>query len=61
MIAKHILYVKLAMSVSFVCRDRPQGRVADDAAAAAVNIQCRVDIQLEINYFAVRQKGFMCN
>ena len=59
MIAKHILYVKLAMAVSFVVQGQATG-VADDAASA-VNIQCRVDIQLEINYFAVRQKGFMCN
>ena len=61
MIAKHIPYVKLAMavSVSFVLQGEATG-VADDAAPA-VNIQCRVDIHLEINYFAVRQKGFMCN
>ena len=59
MIAKHILYVKLAMAVSFVVQGQAT-RVADDDASA-VNIQCRVDIHLEINYFAVRQKGFMCN
>ena len=59
MIAKHILYVKLVMAVSFVVQGQATG-VADDAASA-VNIQCRVDKQLEINYFAVRQKGFMCN
>ena len=60
MIAKHILYVKLRwLSGAFVVQGQATG-VADDAASA-VNIQCRVDIHLEINYFAVRQKGFMCN
>ena len=59
MIAKHIIYVKTCDGCHFVVQSQATG-VADEAASA-VNIQCRVDKQLEINYFAVRQKGFMCN